>query len=235
MDIRIKSFPNGLCVYLNESDSFEDIKTLIERKFVENRNFFGNKKLCISFSGKKLTEKEEQSLCDIIAAVTDIDIVCIVETNETEYSQMCKDLIYGKEEKSVSEDIIDYDIIGNLAKAGKQTDIIETSAFKTNLLNLDNDTVLIGNIPENVKIKSNGNLYVFGCVNGKIVLNNAENYIIALKLNPIYIKIAGFELRKNKSLLSRKESAMGKKVYFAEGKIISEDVTYEDIDYIFNR
>lgn len=233
MDIRIKSFPNGICVYLNENDAFDDIAKSVEQKFVENRNFFGSKKLCISFSGKELTENQEQILTDIITSVTDIDIVCIVEKKDTDFSNACKNIIEGK---NITDDVnTDEDnfILCSLLNSRNQTDIIELSTVKSNYLVLESDTVLIGNVDKDVKIQSNGNLYVLGCINGKINLNNAENYIIALKLNPVYIKIAGFELKKNKSLLSRKDELFAKKVFFNEGKVIATDVGEEDIDLIF--
>lgn len=234
MDIRIKSFPNGLCVYLNENDSFDEIAGKIESKFVENRNFFGNKKLCVSFSGKYLTDIEEQKLADIIESVTDIEIVCIVEKEESEFSSMCKDIIYGKEEPTETKEN-EEQIIGTLLNTDCKTDIIEMSLIDTRFLTLKNDTILIGNIDENVKVQSSGNVYVFGSVNGKVVLDNAENVLIAFILNPVYVKIAGFEMKKSKSLLSKKETAVAKKVFYSDGKVISADLSSKDFDYLFNR
>ena len=62
----IKSFPNGLSLYLDETLPFEMLLEEIAVKFKESAQFFKDAHMGISFEGRKLTEEEERIILDVI-------------------------------------------------------------------------------------------------------------------------------------------------------------------------
>ena len=62
----IKSFQNGISVYLNEEIPFLDLLDEVVFKFRESRNFFKNAKMAISLEGRTLTEEEERMVLNAI-------------------------------------------------------------------------------------------------------------------------------------------------------------------------
>ena len=76
--VSIKSFPNGLKVFLEEEASFEEILQEIHTKFSEFEKFFKNTKVALSFEGKALTEEQERLIIHEISNVCTIQIACVV-------------------------------------------------------------------------------------------------------------------------------------------------------------
>ncbi len=74
----IKSFQNGISVYLNEEIPFLDLLDEVVFKFRESRNFFKNAKMAISLEGRALTEEEERMVLNAICENSDLHIVCLV-------------------------------------------------------------------------------------------------------------------------------------------------------------
>ena len=75
----IKSFPNGLSLYLDETLPFEMLLEEIAVKFKESAQFFKDAHMGISFEGKKLTEEEERIILDVISANSSLNIICVIE------------------------------------------------------------------------------------------------------------------------------------------------------------
>ena len=78
----IKSFQNGISVYLNEEIPFLDLLDEVVFKFRESRNFFKNAKMAISLEGRTLTEEEERMVLNAICENSDLHIVCLVGKDE---------------------------------------------------------------------------------------------------------------------------------------------------------
>ena len=81
----IKGTTYGFSVYIDEQADFETISQEVKEKFKESAKFFGAAKMAIAFEGKRLSDEEQRTLLDIIAANSEVHIVCIIEKNsETE-------------------------------------------------------------------------------------------------------------------------------------------------------
>jgi hypothetical protein len=74
----IKSFRNGFNIVLDDNAPFEAILAEVGRKFGENAAFFGNIKSAVSFTGRSLTDEEEDALIDAITGHSDVRISCVV-------------------------------------------------------------------------------------------------------------------------------------------------------------
>ncbi len=82
----IKSFPNGLSLYLDDTMPFDALLEEIAVKFKESAQFFKDAHMGISFEGRKLTETEEREIIDVISNSSSLNIICIIgkddETNQ---------------------------------------------------------------------------------------------------------------------------------------------------------
>ena len=74
----IKSFQNGISVYLDSDIPFEALLQEVAMKFQESSKFFQNAKLAISFEGRYLTEVEEREILEVITENSKIEVVCVV-------------------------------------------------------------------------------------------------------------------------------------------------------------
>ena len=78
----IKSFQNGISVYLNEDIPFPELLEEVIFKFRESRNFFKNAKMAISLEGRSLSDEEERIILNAICDNSDLHIVCLVGKDE---------------------------------------------------------------------------------------------------------------------------------------------------------
>ena len=77
--VRIKSYPNGLRLQMDPEASFEDIYARAEELFSSSRSFFKEAAIALSFSGKKLSEQEEELLVSLIEEQTELHVLVIYD------------------------------------------------------------------------------------------------------------------------------------------------------------
>ena len=78
----IKSFPNGIALYLNEELPFEKVLEEIGYKFGEARNFFGEAVMALSIEGRSVSNVDEIRILETIHENSDLHIICIVSRDE---------------------------------------------------------------------------------------------------------------------------------------------------------
>ena len=86
----IKSYKNGLSVYLNEEMGFEELLAALGEKFRESERFFGDMKVAVSFEGRVLTQEQENRMVDAISQNSRLHVICVVgkdDGKEDRFSQ----------------------------------------------------------------------------------------------------------------------------------------------------
>ena len=78
----IKSFPNGISLYLDEEMPFSELLGEVAVKFKEASHFFKDASMALSFEGRSLSEQEERQLVSTINANSSLNIVCIIGKND---------------------------------------------------------------------------------------------------------------------------------------------------------
>ena len=78
----IKSFRNGFNIVLDDSVPFEELVSQLRTKFGENAAFFGNVKSAVSFTGRRLSDEEEDELVDAITSSSNVIISCVMVRDE---------------------------------------------------------------------------------------------------------------------------------------------------------
>ena len=78
----IKSFQNGLSIYLDEEMPFAELLEEIAFKFKESAHFFKDASMVLSFEGRQLSEIEERQIVNTITVNSSLNVVCIMGKNE---------------------------------------------------------------------------------------------------------------------------------------------------------
>ena len=83
----IKSFPNGIVLYLDENLPFEELLSDIGVKFRDSSSFFKDARMALSIRGRDLSEKEERQIIHAISDNSQLQILCLVGEDDTTNSK----------------------------------------------------------------------------------------------------------------------------------------------------
>ena len=77
----IKSNKAGMTVYLEPEVPFQTLLADIGRKFGDNTKFWGSAQMTLTLEGRKLTAEEEFAVVNQIMENSNLEIVCLVDTD----------------------------------------------------------------------------------------------------------------------------------------------------------
>ena len=169
----IKGKNDRLVIALDPDISFLDICDILKTKILEARNFIGNSRMAIEFSGRALTNEEENILIGII----------------TDNSNIVISYIFSKREDSDEE--IDLDHLNPLIEEGK-THFYRGTLRSGSKIESDGNVVVLGDVNPSSIIKARGNVVVLGHLNGTVYAGlggDDRAFIGAVHFNPIQITI----------------------------------------------
>lgn len=212
--VSIKSFPNGLKVFLDESISFELVLEEVRTKFQEFEKFFNNTKVALSFEGRLLTEEEERQIVNEISAACSIQIACIVGKDADTEHNFVKAL--GQLQYEESENTGQF-YRGTL----KNGQTLETP----------NSIIVMGDVYPEATIISKKNIVVLGGLygNAHAGVGGGSCFVAALDMNPQTVKID--ETKKNFDKVSKwliKPKQVPKIAYVKKGKIVLEEIKFTE-------
>ncbi|MCH5249619.1 MAG: septum site-determining protein MinC [Lachnospiraceae bacterium] len=213
----IKSFHNGLSLYLDEDIEFDMLLKEIELKFRESSHFFKDAKMGISFEGRKLTEDEERKIVDVITDNSSLNIVCIIgkdEESNQNYIRALEQLAFHHNE---------LDNAGQFYKGTlKDGQILET----------ENSIIVLGDVYPGSCIISKKDIIVLGGLYGQAYAggNGLEgHFVVALEMSPSKLKIGEFKYKtsEKQSRWPIKPKVQPKIAYVSDGHVIMEAITKE--------
>lgn len=213
----IKSFPNGLSLYLDEDIEFDSLLNEIALKFKESANFFKNARMGISFEGRRLTDEEERMIVEVISANSSLNIACIIgkdeETNRN-YIRALQQLDFHRQEMENA---------GQFYKGTlKDGQILET----------DNSIIVLGDVYPGACIISKKDIIVLGGLYGQAYAggNGLDgHFVVALEMSPEKLKIGEFKYKtsEKQSKWSIRPKVQPKIAYVNNGHVIMEAITKE--------
>ena len=80
--VKIKSNKFGITIVLDQEIPFEELKEKVAEKFREAAGFFGSVQMAVSLEGRTLSEEEQWEILDSVTENSQIQIVCIVDSDE---------------------------------------------------------------------------------------------------------------------------------------------------------
>lgn len=213
----IKSFQNGISVYLDETLDFEDLLAEVAFKFRESSHFFKDARMALSFEGRKLSELEERRILDTIGESSDLNIVCLVgkddETNQN-YLKALQQLEF-RQDESENE--------GHFYRGTlKNGQILET----------ESSIVVLGDIYPGSSIISTKDIVVLGGLFGKAYAGgngSGGHFVAALEMSPEKLQIGDFKYKNTDRQIKWgiKPKVQPKIAYVKNNRVIMEPITKE--------
>ena len=208
----IKGKNDRLIIALNPDVDFLDICDILKTKILEAKNFIGNSRMAIEFSGRTLTNDEENTLIGII----------------TNNSNIVISYIFSKKEKSDQE--IDLESLNPLIEEGK-THFFRGTLRSGAKIESDGNVVVLGDVNPSSIIKARGNVIVLGHLNGTVYAGlggDDRAFIGAIYFNPIQLTI-GMKTITDIQDEILDSSRVNKKSRFKVARIRNQEIVVEEL------
>ena len=208
----IKGKNDRLVIALNPDIDFLDICDILKTKILEAKNFIGNSRMAIEFSGRALTNEEENKLIGII----------------TENSNIVISYIFSK--RTDCEEEMDLENINPLIEEGK-THFFRGTLRSGSKIESDGNVVVLGDVNPSSIIKARGNVIVLGHLNGTVYAGlggDDRAFIGAVHFNPIQLTIGMKTITdiQNEILDSTR---VNKKDKFKVARIRNQEIVVEEL------
>lgn len=206
--VRLKGYPNGIQIVIDENASFEDILSEISEKFKDSEKFFGKAKKSISFEGRKNTPEEESQILDEIQKSCSLSIVCVLSKEvDLQYKEAIRVV-----ENATSEPLAQF---------------YKGSLTARKVLETDRSIVILGDVHSGAMVVSKKNIIVLGTLSGSAYagVDGNPHFIAALHMDPEQIKIGDIKgkYKKKKGFLAKKDQ--GPKIaYRKDDSIVFENL-----------
>ncbi|WP_335993271.1 septum site-determining protein MinC [Fusobacterium polymorphum] len=208
----IKGKNDRLVIALNPDIDFLDICDILKTKILEAKNFIGNSRMAIEFSGRALTNEEENKLIGII----------------TENSNIVISYIFSK--RTDSEEEMDLENINSLIEEGK-THFFRGTLRSGSKIESDGNVVVLGDVNPSSIIKARGNVIVLGHLNGTVYAGlggDDRAFIGAIYFNPIQLTI-GMKTITDIQDEILDSSRVNKKSRFKVARIRNQEIVVEEL------
>lgn len=214
----IKSFPNGIVLYLDPELSFELLLEDVAEKFRESNNFFKDARMALSIKGRVLSDFEEQKILDAISQNSDLKIICLVAEDETTNQHFIRALQQADSGIEGTETQMGQFYRGTL----KNGQVLET----------ESSIVILGDVYPGSAIISAKDVIVLGGLFGEAYAGgngSKGHFVAALEMSPEKLKIGDFKyLTKEKGTRwSIKPKVQPKIAYVREERVVIDSITKE--------
>lgn len=213
----IKSFPNGLSIYLDEEMPFEQLLKEIGLKFKESAHFFKNASMVLSFEGRNLSDQEERMIINTITANSDLNVMCIMGKNE----ETNKNYIKALQKLSYHQQVME--------NAGQ---FYKGTLKDGQMLETENSIIVLGDVYPGACVISSKDIIILGGLYGQAYAGgNGEDghFVVALEMSPEKLKIGDFKYKtsEKQSKWSIKPKIQPKIAYVEDGRVKLEPITKE--------
>lgn len=174
-----KGRKDGITILIDPSVDFERIKRVLADKLGDARKFFGEAKSPVFFTGRDLSEDEENELLSIIFEKTGLDVPFI--SNEPER-------LVSPSRSTVEK------LMTNAGSPKENMTYFYSSGLRSGQsINYDGSVVVIGDVKDGAEIIASGNVIIMGTLSGLVhggCLGNDQCFVCAMNFQPSQIRIA---------------------------------------------
>ena len=179
----IKSSKAGMTVILDPELPFDELLDAIGKKFSESARFWGSVQMTLTLEGRDLTAAQEFAIVDTITKNSQIEVLCLLDT-DAERIERC--------EKALNDKLMELNSQTGQFYRGtlKRGDCLESEA----------SIVIIGNVDHGARVTAKGNVIVLGGLKGTVtagVSGNPQAVVMALDMAPLQIRIGDMSSRFN--------------------------------------
>lgn len=168
----LKGKKDRLEIQLNGEVDFITLRNSMIEKMKEAKNFIGEGKMAIEFTGRDLSELEENVLIDLIRLHSNLNIVYVFS---------------GEKIKEVNR----FSLFHSISEEGS-TKFFRGTLRSGSKLEYDGNLVILGDVNPGSLIKASGNVLVLGHLNGTVyagIEDSNNSFVAAMFLNPVKLII----------------------------------------------
>ena len=177
----VKSFRNGITLYLDGNMEFEQLLEEVADKFKESKEFFRDATVAVSFEGRDLSFEEEDRLIEAVRVNSHLNITCIVGEDEE------KSRIYGKALEAYRRKREEEESVGQFYRG---------TLRKGQILETESSIIVLGDVNPGSSVIAAGDIVVLGSLRGNAYAGGngrPGHYVAALEMAPQKIKIGDFK------------------------------------------
>ena len=214
--IVMKSFQNGISVYMDSDADFSEILKEIAVKFQNARAFFKDIKVALSLEGRNLSAEEEREIIQTISENSDVQIICLIGKNEESNKGIIKAL------KRVETEKEEYN--GRFHKG---------SLVSGQTLETEGSIVIVGNVEKGASVIASKDVIIIGGLFGEAYAGAAgddSHFVAALKFEPQRCKIGDVKFagaKEKGGLFGSKNKFSPQIAYVKNNEIQVEGITKE--------
>ncbi len=174
----IKGSQAGMTVILDPDVPFEKLLEDIAKKFKDSARFWGAVQITLTLEGRRLTPREELAVVQAITDNSQIEILCLLDTDANRIARC---------EKALTERLMELSSqTGQFYKGDlKRGDVLESEA----------SIVVIGDVNHGARVIAKGNIVILGSLHGSAyagAAGNASAVVMAMEMVPMQVRIADF-------------------------------------------
>lgn len=169
--ITLKGSPKGIMILIEEAD-FATACAELPVKLSDSAAFFNEETLEVFLTSTSLTEAEVYQLRPIVCEILSSTQVIFIETPPK---------LLPKQHSPLDD----------LGSDEGITKFIRTKITEGETVEYDNNLIIIGDVERGACVKCAKNLFVLGALYGKAVVTSPQSVVVAMKLMPEHLEIAG--------------------------------------------
>ena len=219
----IKGKNDRLVIALNPKADFLELCDILKTKILEAKNFIGNSRMAIEFSGRNLTSEQEDILIGILTENSNIVISYIFTEKNEKVEKKNK-------EKKTKDQVMALSKLNPLMEEGK-THFYRGTLRSGAKIESDGSVVVIGDVNPSSIIRARGNVIVLGRLNGTVYagLNGDDKaFVTAIYFNPIQLTI-GMKTKTDIQKEILDSSRVNKKDKFRIARIKKQEIVVEEL------
>ena len=174
----LKGRKDGITINLDSSIPFPELKEHFKKRVMDTKQFFEGAKSNVSFTGRNLSDDEEQSLLDIITEETTLEVPFV--GNEEDYTT------------------VNPSFVTDTAPAHLPHNVHNTSYHQGGLrsgqsIRYSGSVVIIGDVNPGSQVIAEGHVIVLGALKGMVhagCTGNRDCFVSALVFLPTQLRIA---------------------------------------------
>lgn len=174
----IKGSKAGMTVILDPAVPFAQLIEDVGNKFRESAKFWGSVQMTLTLEGRAMSPHEEFQIVNAITANSQIDILCLLDTDANRISRC---------EKALTE---------RLMELSSQTgQFYKGNLSRGDVLESESSIVVIGDVAHGAKVIAKGNIIILGLLQGTAhagVAGNEDAVVVSFEMQPIQVRIAGY-------------------------------------------
>ena len=219
----IKNNKYGLIVILDGDLEFEALQEKVAEKFRASAKFFCLIQIALCFQGRKLSQEEEMALVETITGNCRLQVISIVDEDETT-EQAMKKAVETQAEREGLMDLQDGRFYKGTLRSGQ-------------VLESETSIIILGDVNPGARVISKGNVVVLGAMKGNAFVGAAGNesaFVAALSMDPMQIRIGDVIARSSDKGQAKKKKTedVPKIAYVEDGNIYIEPITKDVLNDI---